>query len=387
MFQVPELTAAKPSSAGRAAAFVNWPVIRNEMDNAQLDALVACSAASTFYLSGYFNDEQLYVRDQLSMVVVEREGEPTYLISNSEEAMARSTGWLRDVRTYVPGSSPIEALAEILCERGLESARLGLETEFLPIAAYRNLAGRLPNAKLLDSSGVLARARWVKMPAEIERIRDAVVTSDKAVHAALQRCHVGDTGTQVQTKIIEEFIQRGADKFLMRLASGVDTRISHHDPSDRRLERGDLISCTFAGFWDHYWGDNERMGTVGPATPQQRESYQVVYDAVYATVDLIKPGIEVRELYDCPQAAFEKHGDGWRRPHMGHGMPRTRGHEDPMIQPNVHTLLEPNMVFVLEQGYRSRGDRYMLSKLVQVTEGGHKVLDDWWDIKEMFVIE
>jgi Xaa-Pro dipeptidase len=371
----------------RRATFVNWPVVYAGMDADGLDALIAFSAASTFYLSGCFNDEQLYVRDQLSMVVVEREGVPTYVVCNTEEAMARSTGWLQDVRSYVAGFSPIEALTGVLRERGLESARLGLETEFLPIASYRKLAAGLPKATLLQADAVLARARWVKTAAEIERIQHAVVTSDQAVHAAWRRCHPGDTGKQVQIKIIEEFIRRGADKFLLALASGPDTRISHHDASDRKLEAGDLVTCGFAGFWDHYWGDNERMGTVGAATPQQRESYKVLYDALYETIDLIKPGTEVRELYDCPQAAFVRHGDAWRRPHMGHGMPRTRGHEDPMIQPNVRTILEPNMVFVLEQGYRAGSDRYMLSKLVQVTETGHFILDDWWDLKEMFVVE
>ena len=58
-----------------------------------------------------------------------------------------------------------------------------------------------------------------------------------------------------------------------------------------------------------------------------------------------------------------------------------------MIQPNVRTLLEPNMLFVLEQSYRAGGERYTLSRLVQVTETGHKVLDDWWDTREMFVFE
>jgi Xaa-Pro dipeptidase len=369
------------------AAYVNWPVIREEMDSVGVDAVVACAAASTFYLSGCFNEEQLFTREHLGAVVAEREGEPTYVVCNSEEEWVRTTGWLKDVRTYVAGFSPIEALAEVLIERGLSSARLGIETEFMPIAAYRALARRLPKATLVDGSGILARARWVKTPAEIESITNAVVTSDKAVRAAFQRCHPGDTGMECQAKIIEEFRRHKADKFIMRLASGADTRISHHDPSSRPLAPGDLVSCTFAGFWDWYWGDNERMGTVGPASAEQRERYQVVYEALLGTVDLIKPGIETRELYEFPQQMFEKNGDGWRRPHMGHGMPRTRGHEDPMIQPNIHTVLEPNMVFVLEQGYRSHGDRYMLSKLVQVTETGHKVLDDWWDLKEMFVID
>jgi Xaa-Pro aminopeptidase len=141
----------------------------------------------------------------------------------------------------------------------------------------------------------------------------------------------------------------------------------------------------FAGYWEHYWGDNERMATVGPPSATQLERYAVVLEALLGTIDRIRPGIEVAELYSFPQAVFVRHGDVSRRPHMGHGMPRTRGHEDPMIQPTVHTPLEPNMLFMLEQSYRAGGERYTLSRLVQVTDTGHQVLDDWWDIRQLFV--
>jgi Xaa-Pro aminopeptidase len=375
------------SKAERRAAFVNWPVVYEGMDALGVDALVAFSAAGTYYFSGCFNEEQLFIHERIGIVVVPREGEPTLIICSSEEPLARATGWLEDVRTYAEHFSPIEALAKVLVERGLERGRLGLETEFLPITYHRQLAQRVPRATLLEANAVLARARWVKMPAEIERIQHAVVTSDQAVHAAWKRSHPGDTERQIQAKMIEELARRGADRFLMRVASGPDTHISHHDPTDRLLKPGDLVTSVFGGWWDYYWGDNERMGTVGPASAQQRERYSVSYEALTGTIERIRPGAEVREMYDFPHEVFQRHGDTTRRPHMGHGFPRTRGHEDPMIQPNVRTLLEPNMLFVLEQSYRAGGERYTLSRLVLVTETGNKVLDDWWDTREMFVFD
>ena len=135
------------SKPERLAAFVNWPVVNEGMDALGLDAIVAFSAAATYYFSGCFNEQQLYVRDRPSMVVVPRTGEPTYIVCNSEEPLARSTAWVADVRSYVSHFSPIEALANVLAERGLDHARLGLETEFLPIAD----AGEPPS--LIDPPG------------------------------------------------------------------------------------------------------------------------------------------------------------------------------------------------------------------------------------------
>lgn len=373
--------------AERRAAYVNWPVVYEGLDAAGLDALIAFSPEGTFYLSGCFNQAQLYVRDRLGMVLVPREGEPTYIVGDIEEPLAKSVGWIDDVRIYVEhATSPLAALADVLAEKGLERSRLGIENRFLTIAYHRELAERLPGATLLSSDAILARARSLKMPAEIERIQHAVVTADQAVYAAWQRCHPGDTEKQVQAKMIEEMANRGADRFHMSMGSGASVNITHHSPSDRRLEPGDLFTCVFVGFWDHYWSDNERMATVGrPPTPQQRERYNTVRDVLNQTIELMKPGVEVCELFDYPHAAFKRHGDTFNRPHMGHSMPRSRGHEDPIIQPNERTPLEPNMLFMLEQSYRADSERYTLSHLVQVTEDGHRVLDDWWDLEEMFV--
>jgi Xaa-Pro dipeptidase len=356
------------------------------MDAAGLDALVGFSPAATHYLSGCFNDEQTFVGDRLAMVLVPREGAPTYIVSKSDEPLARSDAWLEDIRTYEEHAvSPIESLVTVLEERGLERSRLGLENAFLAIAQSNELAPRLTKATLVDGDSVLARARWLKMPAEIERMRHAVVTADQAVYAAWQRCRAGDTEKQVQAKMIEEMGRRGADKFMIFMASGPDIKLNHHSASDRQLLPGDLLTCVFIGFWGGYWSDNERMGSVGPPTAQQREKYKVAYDILRGTIELIRPGVEVRELYNYPQAEFRRHGDTNIRPHMGHGMPRTMGHEDPQIQPNVRTPLEPNMVFMLEQMFWVDSLRFTLSQFVQVTETGHRVLDDWWDFRELFV--
>lgn len=384
------MAAALASMAERRSSFVNWPILYQGMDAAGLDAIVAFSPSGTHYLSGCYNEEETFLGDRMSVVVVPRTGEPTYIVQSGDEPLARADAWLQDVRSYVAGvTTPIQALVTVLEERGLEHSRIGLENGFLAIAHQRELVERLPKAELVDGDSVLARARWLKMPAEIERMRHAVVTADQAVHAAWKRCHAGNTEKQVQAKMIEEMGRRGADKFMIFLASGSDVGLTHKSASDRRLTRGDLVTCVFIAFWGGYWSDNERMGTVGPPSAQHREQYKVAYEILRGTVELIKPGVEVGELYKYPVSAVRRHGDTsvGTRAHAGHGMPRTMGHEDPQIQPHVRTLLEPNMLFMLEQSYFIGPSRFTVSHFVQVTETGHRVLDDWWDFKEMFLFE
>src|SRR4051794_16402537 len=138
------MAASLTSMADRRSSFVNWPILYEGMDAAGLDAIIAFSPSGTHYLSGCYNEEETFLGDRMSIVVVPREGEPAYIVSKSDEPLARSDAWLGDIRTFVPYvQSPIEALAAVLAERGLEHSRLGLETAFLAIAHYRELAKRL----------------------------------------------------------------------------------------------------------------------------------------------------------------------------------------------------------------------------------------------------
>src|SRR5687768_14726406 len=109
------------SKEERRAAFVNWPIVYEGMDAAGLDALVAFSPEGSLYISGSFSPELHFVRDRFGMVVVPREGDPTYIVCNIDEPLARSASWLVDIRTYVEhATSPIDALGAVLEERGLD---------------------------------------------------------------------------------------------------------------------------------------------------------------------------------------------------------------------------------------------------------------------------
>ena len=120
---------APVSTAERRSAFVNWPILYQGMDAAGLDAIVAFSPSGTHYLSGCYNEEETFLGDRMSIVVVPRTGEPTYIVHSGDEPLARSDAWLEDIRTYAARvTSPIEALVTVLAERGLEHSRLGLET-------------------------------------------------------------------------------------------------------------------------------------------------------------------------------------------------------------------------------------------------------------------
>jgi Xaa-Pro aminopeptidase len=374
----------------RKAAFVNHQALQEGMDRADLDVLVATSPENTFYLSGCYLQTQLVLRDRLALVVMPREGAEAYIVCNIEESLARSVGWIDDVRTYVENAdSPVDALAEVLEEKGLDKGRVGIEVKFCTAAYYWELEGRLPGATLVPADAVLGQARALKTPAEIERLHKAAVVTEEAVYTAWKRSHPGDTEKDVAERMVEEMMKRGADRVdHISLGCGQNTAVVHHQPGPKKLEPGDLFTSDFGVVYQGFWSDIARVGVVGQPSQLQRDLYKTLREVQRATIARMKPGVEARELFNFAKEEYLRRGvDFAWRPHIGHSMPQTRGHEDPRIQPFDETPLEPNMLIAIEPSFRAGKERYHIEDLVLVTDNEPRILSDWWNTEELFIFE
>jgi Xaa-Pro aminopeptidase len=373
----------------RKAAFVNQQALRESMDRAGLDVLVATSPESTSYLSGCYIQTQLVVRDRLALVVVPREGAETYIVCNIEEPLARSVGWIDDVHTYVEfADSPIDALAQVLEEKGLDKGRVAIEVKFCTVAYYRELQERLPGATLVPADPILDQARALKTPAEIERLWKAAALAEEAVYTAWKRSHPGDTEKDVADRMIEEMMKRGADRVdHISLGCGENTLMLRRPPGPKKLEPGDLFYSDFGVVYHGFWSDIARMAVVGQPSQLQRDLYKTLREVQRATIARMKPGVEARELFNFAKQHYTKRGVDLVFPHIGHGMPQTRGHEDPRIQPFDETPLEPNMLIAIEPSFRVGKERYHIEDLVLVTDNEPRILSDWWNTEELFVFE
>ncbi len=96
------------------------------MAEAGIDCVVATSYENVAYLSGAIIMTQRQIPDRLAAVVLPLEGEPTMVVCNIEEAQAQRDSRIPDIRAYVEFvTSPVQAIAEVVQEKGLERARLG----------------------------------------------------------------------------------------------------------------------------------------------------------------------------------------------------------------------------------------------------------------------
>ena len=370
----------------RSATFVNWPALYREMDRERLDALVAATPEGTFYLAGIHVELNRWFRDRLALVVVPRQGTPTFIVCNIEEPLAKSLSWIDDIRTYAHYVESVGALAQVLEEKQLSRGRIGFEEKFWSTTFHRRVAEQLPRASLVGADAVIDTARARKMPAEVALLQEAARLSDEAARSAWMRCRAGTTEHELAIDMTLEMLARGAPRVAhLSVGSGMNTRVYRNRPGDKSLDRGELVLSAFGAVHKGYWADVCRMGVVGEPSSRQRERYQLLRDVHRAMIARMKPGVRCDELYEFARDAYAQAGVDEVASSVGHSMPRARGHEPPELQPRETTGLEPNMVFAVEPSFLIDAERYQLRDLVQVTESEPMLLSDSWDTEELFI--
>lgn len=374
-------------------SLVNLEILRREMARANLDTLVASSPESTFYLSGVVDNTYVFLRDRLIIVVV-HDGRPrTIIVSGIMEPLARATGWIEDVRTYKEHAvSPVDTLADLLEEKGLVTGRIGIEAKWWTVAFYQELVKRLPNASFIPADDVIQRTRSIKTPEEIKHLKTAAQLTDEAVYAAWRQSHPGDTEREVANRMTDEWLKRGAERASHTMfASGRNTTITHHIPGAKKLEAGEIVHSDHGAIFNNFWSDLGRLGVVGRPSQRQRDLYKILWEIHQATIDMARPGTEVRELFEYARKECTKRSIDFsyaENCEIGHSMGQRPGHEEPVVHPFNSTALEPNMVLAIEPMFMMPDEYYHLEDLVLVTDTAPQVLSKTrWNIGEIFTFE
>jgi Xaa-Pro dipeptidase len=368
---------------------MNVEEFQRQLDQSGFDVVVASSLWNVFYTSGAYIHTQVSIPDRLALTVLPKKGDDALLVCNIEESLAKDESWIKDVRSYVEfAQSPVALLVDVLKEKGLADGRIGIEKRHLTAIYYEELAEALPKAKIGAADDVLEHTRSIKTPGEIERYREAGLATERAILEAYQGAKIGDTERAVLGAIKDNVALYGAtDIDFAILAAGDHCYQAHPAARERPLERGDLIRVDFGGLWNGYGSDVARMAVVGEATDAQMEMYRVHWQVQRKAIEFMRPGVRACDVYECCRETYAESGVEYPGPHAGHGF-GFAGHEIPMLQPYNQQELRPNMLICIEPVVLIQGlGGFQVEDLVLITEDGSKILTDYADTEELFVIE
>ncbi len=224
-------------------------------------------------------------------------------------------------------------------------------------------SGTIENAR-----PIFNELRQVKSPYEIKLLQHAVDISTEAHMRSQAMAHTAKWEYEVQAEVEYTFRRRGADYwgYPSIVGCGPNATTLHYQIPADPVRMGDLLLMDVGAEYDHYTADITRTFPVnGKFTKEQREIYQIVYDAQEAVARATKPGVQFSALDQIARSAIEdgllKLGlitekDGVQsRIWFMHGL----GH---WLGMNVHDVskpgaaLAPGMVFTNEPGIYIRLD-------------------------------
>jgi Xaa-Pro aminopeptidase len=227
--------------------------------------------------------------------------------------------------------------AEVLMERAAKAKvrRLGCESHAVTVEQHTGLAAKAGEAGLdLTPVGrLIEELRLVKDEEELALLAEACAITDRAFDAVLPMIRPGVTEREIVIALERRMVDLGAQRpaFESIVASGPNGAIPHHEPGDRPLARGDLVTMDFGALYGDYHADMTRTVAVGAVAGWQRDVYDLVRRAQQAAVEAAVPGAETKAVDAAARDLIAAAGHREHFPHgLGHGV-GLEIHEAPLM--------------------------------------------------------
>ena len=310
--------------------------------------LIATSGATNFtYLVG-----STYGRsERLIALVLPTEGPPVLIAPSFEvERVRRGSRIDAPVRGWEEQESPFALVRDALREVGSSGAAAIVVEPKTDYWTAMALARTLPNAKLIDGSGIFEQLRLVKTPEEIQRMQRAIEITEDAIASTFDRLEPGMRDRDVAKIVAEEHTKRGIDGGGL-VQFGAQSALPHGGTIGTKLAPQMIVLIDAGGEFQGYTSDITRTRWFGDAAPARfREVYNLVHAAQDAAMERVRPGVPAQEIDRAARAVITKGGFGQYFTHrLGHGMGMD-GHEPTWMVEGNTKLLEPGYVFSVEPG-------------------------------------
>ncbi|MDR0899929.1 MAG: aminopeptidase P family protein, partial [Lactobacillaceae bacterium] len=164
--------------------------------------------------------------------------------------------------------------------------------------------------------------REIKDEDELFNTREAARLSVIAFNQLLEQIHSGMTEKEVADLLDFLAKKAGLEKtsFDTIVASGVNSSKPHATVTDRKLQKGDLVTIDFGYYYNGYTSDITRTFAVGEIDDQLKEIYQVVLNSEKAALAATKADMKLRDLDKVARDVIDEAGFGEYFNHStGHG--------------------------------------------------------------------
>jgi Xaa-Pro aminopeptidase len=334
--------------------------LQKALRDLRVDAVLLSSPPAVADASGYFPRWETwpgynpYVPEP-ALAVAGPDAEPVLILPDYYAGYANDLSTAVALFPSYSHTQPLDQVREqaqaVVQRLGRSVGRLGYERRTLPVALHDEIDARVDVGEWTDVAAALERSRVVKLPVEVEGLREAARMADVVQATVKERAEPGRREIEVANDAIGAAWAEAGERFpiLIQLSAGAATAaMGGGDPGQRRLERGDLVCTDTAPWLTGFWSDTCNAVAVGTPDARQREIFEVVAEALRAGIAAARPGAEARAVDDACRSVVRAAGFDYPH-HSGHGLGLAHT-EPPRITPDSTELVETGMALALEPG-------------------------------------
>jgi Xaa-Pro aminopeptidase len=367
-----------------------------------IDALIASSTENVFYISNYWSlGKRLGCGVEAYAILPLKESPAIIAPLNEADLLVENQTWIGDVRFYgesgvdlgtpedpseetglvmglyssaSPEADGASALLKAIEDKGLNGAKIALDTSGLSPAQYEHLKSKLQGVELVDGANLLREIRLVKTEGEVERIKRATAITEKSMEDALEIAR--DEITELDLAGMYGYSVAYDGGRVTQNLIGFRDRSAYPNPLPTMYEakKRDLVRLTLGCTWDHYHSNVSRTAVIGRPLAKVERRWEAIIAAQDAALDAVKPGAKVSEIYATAEKELTSDEVGRYPSMIGHGL-GIECNEMPVISKTGDTDLLEGMVVnvdipVLELGWGG----IQLEDTILVTSDGFELL-------------
>ena len=355
------------------------------MRQSGLDGILLTAESNIDYFSGFRHHAPWTLFARPFFQIISADGRSALLTHTFLEPEMRRTSAVTDIRTFTTsGDAPVAQVREIMSELGIQRGKLGMELGYeqrlgISLNDFRRLETELSGIAIVDASMLLWSLRMIKSPAEIELMRQSSAVTSAAFAAGFSAARPGMTDAELCQVCATTMVEQGAERpgFILVTSGPKNYHVLSGKPTDRKLERGDMIWIDMGAVTNGYWSDFCRAAVFGKPTKELEDGQKVILDVNDAMIAATRLGEPLRNIAAAAVQAFKKSGRdvsiGSGR--IGHGI-GLMSTEPPHVALYDETVCEEGLVFTIEPRFFNRSGVFNCEELVIVEPTGAHVLTD-----------
>jgi len=310
------------------------------LDEYRVSALLLMSSPNVFYLSG--------LKASLAYLVITKE--KAYLLTDGRyyERAKPLAHELLEVHLIL--ENPLQTLKKFL--RSLAVPSVGIEGDHITLAVRNSLRSRY--FKLIPLVSPLKKLRLRKDERERELIKKAIALTDRIFKELLEGPILGETELSLRGKVVNKAFSLGStgESFPAIVAFRENSAIPHWESSNAKISGKGALLFDFGVVYQGYVSDFTRTVYLGKAEEEFKRAYQLVKEAYFKALDMVRVGRDAREIDLAVRNYFREKGVLSHFTHStGHGV-GIEVHEPPRLYYNLkeEIRIEEGMVFTIEPG-------------------------------------